>query len=457
MAATHLLKRLSLRIALTYAVLFAGSIAAVLYVLYWMNVLRPLEMLHREVETEASTAVGTYLLEGPAATRILLERRSHVRAHRKAFHLLVDAHGRVLTSNLPSWPKRSAGGWARIEADIYREGEEDDYMALVYDQRLPDGARLIVGRDVESIDQFSTNLRQGALAIVGSTLVLGLLGGLVVSGTIGRRIDEMSRTARRVIAGDLTERVPVSGTGDDFDELATTLNLMLSRIEELFESVRRVSDSIAHELRTPLARLQADLDDLRQSGPGEAGHNALIDEAIAEASRLQSIFSALLRIARIESGRHGVTLRPIDLTAIVSDAIDLFLPEIEGKNLALTVDLPPRLLIEGDSDLLFQAVSNLLDNAAKFTPAGGTLCIAGERGDAGTVLAISDSGPGIPAEARDRVFERFFRLPATSKLEGAGLGLALVRAVVSLHGGEIELADAGPGLTVRLTFRSSRS
>jgi len=268
---------------------------------------------------------------------------------------------------------------------------------------------------------------------------------------ITRRIDAVTRTARRVMAGSMTERIPLRGTGDDFDELAEALNLMLSRIEESVEAVRRVSDNVAHELRTPLARLHADLDELRMAGD-EGERQRLADQAVTEAERLQAIFDALLRIARIESGRHLAGVKPIDLSTLLADAVEFHTPDAEARGQRIEARIADGLAIEADPNLLFQAVSNLLDNAIKYGGEGGVVTVVGERRHGWVELAIADTGQGIPDAYRDRVTERFFRLSTTADQPGTGLGLALVAAIVALHRWTMEIGDAGPGTRVSIRF-----
>jgi signal transduction histidine kinase len=307
----------------------------------------------------------------------------------------------------------------------------------------------MLGRDVEDVNRFGEGLQRTAWSVFGATILISLGGGLLMSRAIGRRIKSISGTAERVLAGDLSGRVPLRGTGDDFDRLSELLNAMLARIEQLFESVRRVSDNIAHELRTPLTRLRASMEDIPHA-PLEA-RVGLLEEAIAEVDRLQITFDALLRIARIESGRHQFQPADVDISALLRDAVDFYAPEAEDRDLVLSAAIADGLRVRGDRDMLFQAVLNILDNGIKFSPRGGRLTVSAEDVD-GPTIAIADTGPGIPEADRQRVFERFYRGEASSAVRGAGLGLALVAAVAELHGSKISLSSAEPGLHVRWAF-----
>src|SRR5690606_14628152 len=282
--------------------------------------------------------------------------------------------GATVTANLPSWPRSPGDEWIRVEADIAQEGDEDEHEALVSDRTFPDGTRLLVGRDIDDLDEIQEAVTDTLVWLLPAVVLLSLGGGALMSRAVGRRIEGVAAAARGVIAGDLSERVALRGSGDDFDRLGDTLNLMLDRIEQAMESVRRVSDSVAHELRTPLTRLRASLAELERTGDREA-----IAEAVQEAERLETIFNAVLRIARIEAAGNLRSTERVDLSALLADATELYQPEAEDRNQVLAVDVEPELVVEGDRDLLFQAVANLLDNAVKFSPEGGRVRIVGRR------------------------------------------------------------------------------
>ncbi|QNO27666.1 HAMP domain-containing protein [Sphingopyxis sp. OPL5] len=447
----RVLRSLTFRLGLIYVALFVTSLALLFGTAWWIGVHRPLTAEADRVRTEAAALVRVDATEGRAALIRALDRRREGVGKTRAFHALVGSGGVVATANLPSWPREQIAGWQLLEADLYFEGQEIDFEALVVERRLADGARLIVGRDVEEIDDRDEMFTLNSAWMIAIAALLAVGGSLAMGAAISRRIDAVTRTARRVMAGSLTERIPLRGTGDDFDELAETLNLMLGRIEEAVESVRRVSDNVAHELRTPLARLHADLDELR-TADNDAERERLAEQAVAEAERLQAIFDALLRIARIESGRHFAGMKPVDLSLLLADAVELHGPDAEDHAQTIAARIAPGLTMEADRNLLFQAISNLLDNAVKYGGEGGSIYVEADAIDGRIWVAISDSGPGIAPAYRERVKERFFRLPETAGRPGTGLGLALVAAIVALHKGSMEIGDAAPGTKVVLTF-----
>ena len=276
-------------------------------------------------------------------------------------------------------------------------------------------------------------------------LAIGVLGGMVMSRNMLRRVEQVNRTAERVMAGDLSDRVPRAGTDDEFDQLAANLNGMLDQIERLMTAMREVTDNVAHDLKTPLARLRARLE-LALLGPQDgAAQSEAIRAAIEEADRLLATFNALLSIAEAEAGAGRRRGERLDLAEIVGAAVELYEPLAEEKGLALRFDSAPGTIIEGDRHLLSQAVANLLDNALKYGGGGGEIVVRVGRRGGRALIEVADRGPGIPEADRESVFDRFVRLEPSRSTPGNGLGLSLVRAVARRHGGTVTLADNHPG------------
>jgi signal transduction histidine kinase len=267
-----------------------------------------------------------------------------------------------------------------------------------------------------------------------------------------RRIDAINETSRDIMQGDLSRRVPTDDRGDDFDELANNLNRMLERIEQLMEAVRQVSDNIAHDLRTPLTRLRTRLELARSGTDLQEEPREAIDKAVEDAEELLATFNALLRIARIESGSRRSGFARVELTELVRDLAELYEPLAVEKSQRLAVAVDGTVNIEGDRDLLFQAAANLVDNAIKYSPQGGRIELSAKLRSGRPEIAVADTGPGIPTDIREKVFQRFFRCDDSRSTPGSGLGLSLVRAVAELHGARISLEDNEPGLCVRICF-----
>jgi signal transduction histidine kinase len=318
-----------------------------------------------------------------------------------------------------------------------------------------------VGRDVRDLEATRRLILEALTWGLALTAGLALLGGWLMTGRVVRRIEAINQTSRDIMEGDLSRRIALRGSGDDFDQLADGLNRMLARIESLMAGVRQVSDNIAHDLRTPLTRLRSKLEMLRaelETTLG-AGHpaNAAVEETIADAEVILSTFNALLRIARIESGSQRAGFAEVDLAPLAQDVAELYEPVAAEKGQTLRVEVPESARVIGDRDLLFQALGNLADNAVKYTPEGGDVLLRIRPLRETIAVEVADSGPGIPAELREEVFRRFFRADHSRSTPGSGLGLSLVQAVIQLHGATIDLADNGPGLRVTVRLPRPRS
>jgi signal transduction histidine kinase len=266
-----------------------------------------------------------------------------------------------------------------------------------------------------------------------------------------RRLEAINQTCRRIMSGDLSQRIPTRGADDEIDRLAASVNAMLDRIEQLMDGVRHVADGVAHDLRTPLTRLRASLEELKAQATPSGADRAAVDAALAEADSLLTTFAALLRIARIEAGSVTPAFAELQLDEVVRDACDLYRAVAEERGLSLTLFERP-VRVQGDRDLLFQALANVLDNAVKYTPGDGRIDVRVQPEGRQARLVVSDTGRGVPEGERAKVTRRFYRLDRDRETAGSGLGLSLVHAIASMHHGTLELADNTPGLRVILTL-----
>jgi len=444
---------LTYRLTLGYSIWFALSFATMMILAFLFAVQIPKWQVERQVRAEAEAFARYY---GPAH-RVphfiaMLKARAVQPTDRQAYYALWSPADTMLASNLPSNFQRLRGGpLLRFEFNTYDDGVEVEREAIAYVKKLPDGSRLLVGRDSQDIDDLEELLLHALIWCTGVAVALGILGGMVVSRSVGRRIDAVASTADRVMAGDLSERIEIEGSGDDFDHLATTLNAMLDRIQDLLQSVSRVSDSIAHELRTPLTRLGADLEDMRSAQDTDV-RERLVEQAIDSSMRLQATFDALLRIARIETRRQPLLKQEADLGALLVDAIELYEPAALDKGVTLNRTIEAGLVLSCERNLLFQVFANLLDNAIKYVPADGAIDIVGQRQADGLVVIISDNGPGVPPEEHSRLTERFYRATGSGPRQGLGLGLTLAQAILRHHDTKLAFQDNHPGLQVRIYF-----
>lgn len=444
------------RLTLAFMVFFCVSVAVLLAIGYWATIHRPLEQVEASIEQDARRFAALYG-DGSDTTALVAALRREVNrtAGRQFYHMLVDSGQNVLSGNIPVYPGELGNGpWLRIEFELNDGDIDSEHEAFLRVVPFVDGGRLLVGRDTEDIDEREELITQVLGGAATLAAMLGLGGGLLLSLGVGRRIDAINRAAQRVLVGKMAERVPVRGTGDDFDRLSMTLNAMLDRIQALIASISRVSDNIAHELRTPLTHLRGDLE-LLEVAASRTGDDLLTTTATRardDADRLQRIFDALLRIARIEVGRDTPVREALDLSTLLHEAVELYAPVAEQRRIAVTVAAPPVAPMRGDRHLLFQAICNLLDNALKYTPEGGAVTVSLGI-DAGTMrLDVRDTGPGVPAEHRARLGERFFRADPASGADGHGLGLALVRAIARHHQGSLEFPAVAQGFIARLSL-----
>jgi signal transduction histidine kinase len=345
-------------------------------------------------------------------------------------------------------------GWFELSYRRADASDEAQHRALVQVVELPSGFRILVGRDLEERERIYAIIANAGRWSFALVVVLGVAGGFFVSRRVLKRVDAMSETAHTIMAGDLSGRLPIAGTGDELDRLAENFNAMLERIEALMRGLKEVSDNIAHDLKTPLTRLRNRCEQALRVTNRDADYRATLESTIAESDELIRTFDALLMIARAESGHARDNMADFDAADIVRDIGELYEPLADEKGLALKVETPLTAPVRGNRELVSQALANLVDNAIKYAGPvtsktnGATAEIvigAGAEGER-IMLTVSDHGPGIPEADRGRVVERFVRLEQSRSEPGSGLGLSLASAVARLHGGELTFEDNHPGL-----------
>ena len=316
--------------------------------------------------------------------------------------------------------------------------------------------RLTIGRDVGWIDEVDTEiLSLLRWALIGGLLLAALTAGLATR-FVSKRIELVANIASAIIKGDMSQRIPITGVGDDFDNLSSTLNSMLERIQELMANLEQVTNDIAHDLRTPLGRLRQHLELARSEG--DTSNQARIEAAIAEADGLLAMFSALLRIGQIEADARRSAFHAVYISDVAVTVADAYALSAEDSGHVLSQCVSPGLCVRGDRDLLTQLFANLIENALAHTPSGTRIEVAvSNQGLDRVEVLVDDNGPGVSADQRDKIFQRFYRLEASRTTAGTGLGLALVAAIAKLHGASVEAADNGPGLRVRLLFPATHA
>ncbi len=443
------------RLALSYLGIFTISAIALLGLVSWSTSMFIEWQVQETVEADAIGLSEKYRERGVDGLAELVTDRTREDADRRSVYLLIAPDGHRLAGNLYNWPAQTpdADGWLIFRAE-YNGGAtfNTDVMARTYS--LADNYHLLVGRSLYDAHRIKSAINRALGCGLALTVLLGIVGGYFTSRQMVQRVEAMSRTARRIIDGDMKSRMVLSHGHDEFDQLAQAFNEMMDEIEGLVDNVRTVTDNVAHDLRTPLNRLRGRID-LALMGKADIDtFRRVLEATLAEADNLLATFNALLTISHAESGARLHQFEALDPARLAADVAELYEPLAEEKGIVLAASADPGLAIQGDRHLLFQALANLVDNAVKYTPAGGTVTVtvAPHPSEPAVEIAVADSGVGIPAEARGRVLDRFVRLDATRSTPGNGLGLSLVQAVARLHQAGLFLDDNHPGLRVRMVF-----
>lgn len=458
-----LIRTTTFRLAMAQAAVFIVFAFALLSTVY----LTTAGQLTRDAELSADQEFeGLTRLYAEGGLRRLNEAMiQRLGAASGAIYVLADANGSVITGHFDALPATPESESERIVFQFERreaDGQITRRNARGRIGRLLNGPILLVARDMGDAAAVVNRVTSAVWTGAALGLALSLLAGIIASRQAARRAEALSRTARDVMAGDLGRRAPTWGAGDEFDSLAADINAMLGRIERLVQASRTAGDSIAHDLRTPLTRMRQRMEEALAQAPEAERDREALRKALEETDQVLSTFNAILRLSRVQSAA-GWTLKPVDLTQILADLAEFYEPAAEEAGVVFQAAIPPALRVSGDGTLLAQAMSNLIENALKYTPAGGRVEVAARRLATGEIeAAVRDSGPGIRPEDRERATERFVRLEAARTTPGAGLGLSLVSAVAELHKGAFTLSEGlggahGPGLTAALLLPASAS
>ncbi|MGE0062924.1 MAG: sensor histidine kinase [Xanthobacteraceae bacterium] len=452
-----LFRTTTFKLTLAYLIVFA-LFAALLLGYFALNTRRLVtEQITDTVNAEITGLSEQYRQGGIRRLVLIIEARS--RRPGSSLYLVTTFNGDTLAGNIsaldpgvldnPGW---SETGYRRLD----EAGADRGHEALVRVFQLPGGFRLLVGRDLDERQRLERIIASAGRWSAAVVVLIGLIGGVFVTRRVLRRVDAMTDKARTIMEGDLSGRLPVTGSNDELDRLAENLNAMLERIEALMHGLKEVSDNIAHDLKTPLTRLRNHAEEALRTARDEASYREALDQTIEESDGLIRTFNALLMIARAEAGQSSESLTDFDAAEIARGVGELYEPLAEEKGLTLKVEAETPAPMVGNRELVTQALANLVDNAIKYggtaTPADGVNGAAPEivvravgEGDK-ILLTVADRGPGIPESDRGRVTDRFVRLETSRTEPGSGLGLSLVAAVARLHGGELTFEDNSPGL-----------
>jgi signal transduction histidine kinase len=444
------------RLAVIYFVLFSLTTSALFFSVYVLTLRAMDNATETLMDAQLQGLAEQYASLGMQGLAAAIRERSQSLERSRTVYLLADADLNYVAGNLNAWPilTTQRGKWFEFSANVVTEHGIDKHPIRAALVTLQDGYRLLIGTDVIDREQLAGVMQRLGLA----ALVLLVLAGSIIAIWINRRVlrqvHGMASAGQDIANGDFARRLPISGTGDELDELARSLNDLLERIEQLTVALRFVIDGTAHDLRGPLNRLRMRLERATTAPASEIQET--VQAAMQDADALLHTLEALLRIAQAQSGAAQAEIARLQLDRLVADIAELYAPLAEQRGLTLQVELVPAT-VQGSRQLLAHALANLLDNAIKYTaaqppPEGGHIFVRVTHNDDKVILEVVDNGPGIPTEDRERVLQRFVRLTSAQAEPGAGLGLSLVAAVCRFHHTQLFLETANPGLRVRLEF-----
>lgn len=442
-----LLKSAALRFALLYALLFGLSAIALALFVWWQTAGLLTRQTDAAINADVQGLAEQWSQGGTPDLMLTIRERLAANPNDQAIYLLADPGFRPVLGNLTRWPSGVTMQQDWFELTVERHGVRS--LARIHRFDLADGFHLLVGRDAEQGVQLRRLLTGALLWAMLVVVVLGGGGAVIVRGVFRRSLAGVFATATAISAGELGKRVPRTGTGDEFDSLAETINDMLDRINRLMDGVRHVSDAIAHDLRTPITRARVRLEDAARHAQNPDDLHAAIERATADLDAVVAIFQALLRISEIESGARRSAFARFDLVPRLRDLAEFYGALAEDRGGTLAVSLPGQAILLGDPALIQQAVANLIDNAVKFSPPESRIDITVTAGP-DLRIVVADRGQGMIETDRARAAERFFRAETARSTPGSGLGLSLVEAVAHLHGGTLTLHDHQPGLRAEL-------
>lgn len=472
MALPAIMKTTAARLSALYLILFALCATVLVFYMTSLSVRMLTSQTQETIADEVQVLGRAYQRGGlPLLVRFVDTRSRQPGAN---LYLIADPNGRILSGNVEAlapgvletdgWTQRPFAyqRYGESEADRRATREESDidpgrpvHQAVALVLRLPNQMILLVGRDLGEPDKLRAIVNRSLIVAFGMMGIGAFLIWFLVGRQALRRIDDVSDAGRRIMGGDLSGRLPVNGSGDEFDRLSENLNVMLTRIGVLNEGLKQVSDNIAHDLKTPLTRLRNRAEAALAGEKGTDEYREALEATIAESDQLIRTFNAILMISRLESGYSAEQTETVDLAAIVADVVELYEPASEDVGVELVSSAPATANFAGNRELIGQALSNVVDNAIKYSADATdkpTVSVTLAAGEGGWVLTVTDNGAGIPEDQRERATERFVRLEQSRSQPGSGLGLSLAKAIVNFHGGRLELSDANPGLSVRMVF-----
>lgn len=446
------LRSSTFKLALVAIAVFGAIVIALFGYVYLSTASFVRSQSDREIAGEQALLRRTYDRAGRQALIDRIRRRVARQTIAGMRYLLADPSFAAVAGNLQAWPPelRVANGVGSFQTTNGEQNPADPVLLRAMVETLPDGEHLLVGKEIGDLERFAATIRMAMLGTVVLIFLLAAMASISVTRRTVGRIESINATSRAIMQSGLGRRVPLRGTHDEWDQVAESLNLMLNRIEALMAEVKQATDNVAHDLRTPLARLRGRLEQAYQRV--DRDHQGLIADAIADLDTVLRLFSSLTRISQIEAREQTAAFCPVNLAAIASEVLELYDAAAEEKGTCLELNGDQTAHVRGDRDLLFDMLANLVDNAIKHGRVGGCAEIEITNTDRGAILSVGDDGPGIPTGEYANVFKRLYRLDRSRQTPGNGLGLSLVEAIARLHGAQITLSDNDPGLKIQLRF-----
>lgn len=448
----RVLRTTSFRLTLLYAGLFCASVLVLFGAMFWFGtgyISNEIDKTVTDEIVEVRQAAENPTLDGLRRAVVTYTKHSSP----GFFYHLQDAHGGFLAGNvLKLAPLDGIRTWSPHDSKTWFPEAEHGVRGRGI--HVVNGGYLFVGLDSFELTEMREMIARAFLWGGIATVLLALGGGAILSAGLLKRVETISETSRDIVAGDLSRRIPIRGNADEFDHLAVSLNAMLARIEHLMDGLRQVSNDIAHDLRTPLARLRQRLELARWRASTIEELQDALDGSIENVDSILETFGGLLRIAQIEAHTKATEFAPLDLSVLLADMLETYQGIAEEKAQSLRGDIEPGLWVSGDRELLPQLFSNLIENAIRHCPSGSAILLGARREEGSIETWVSDNGPGVPQELREKVLQRFFRMEQSRTSDGTGLGLSLAAAIAGLHDTRLELEDNHPGLRLRLCFRN---
>ncbi|MGD0565446.1 MAG: HAMP domain-containing sensor histidine kinase [Roseiarcus sp.] len=443
----EVLRARAFRLALAFALTITLATSGAFYLIYLRVTTADVAWVEALLIDESAKSVG----DSEDRLRRALDLRLTRDLRRLDYVALFDGNGALTTGNVPTMPAIAVDGRAHLVREFPVPGSNDRTDSAIFvARRRPDGGVLLLGRSLLEVYALREAVSRALAIALAPTVLLILAIGLFFAGRGSRRLARIHNKIADIMNGDLGARLPETGEGDDVDKVASAVNLMLDEINRLLDQLKSVGDNIAHDLRSPLAVARAKIEGgLAREATVEDLRAAMAD-ALDHLDRAAVTIAALLRISAVENGPREKTFEEVDLSAICAGVFDFYEPLAQANALDLTLDAPKPTLVRGDQDLMREAISNLVDNAIKFTPAGGKVRIEAATVDGRPLVRVSDTGRGIPPQERERIFRRFYQVERDGRSSGHGLGLSIAETIAKLHGFNLTVEDNNPGARFEL-------